>query len=161
MKFLRRIAQTAGLIALWAVLYPLIKIVLRGYASYLTSIFALVDFEYLSEYEEGFSIGFLVYFTFWYWFYLDGFFQEWEITKFESMELVMCLLHWTITSLIFILVPIILYHFMSIGLTAFTTVPSYVTYPTSAIYFIVCWIFTWIYPSRKIAEVRSWKRSQE
>lgn len=158
---LRRGAQTFGLIALWSVLYPLIRSLVKGYATYIGSIFEWADVDYLYENEKGISVFFLIYFTFFYWIYLDGFFREWEITKFEFLELGMVFLNWTLAAIGFTALPPGIYGVMYYGINGLTTVPKYLTYTTAILYFIGYLLYTWIYPSKKIAEVRSWRRAQE
>ena len=156
---LRRFIQTIGLVLLWRPLYPTIRNILRTIADYYSPRVPWVDLTFL--YSESLAIILLVYFTFWFWIYVDGFLREWEIARLQYLEVIACLIRWVRDLIYYIIQPPACAICMYVFIRKFNTVPHYVATTTALIYLAVWLILAWIYPSRRIKEVRSWRRSEQ
>lgn len=155
---LRRFIQTIGLVLLWRPLYPTIRDILRTIADYYSSRASWVDLTFL--YSESLAVILLVYFTFWFWIYVDGFLREWEIARLQYLEVIACLIRWVRDSILYIIQPPALALFMYALIRKFNTVPHYVATTTALIYLAIWLILAWLYPSKTINEVISWRRSE-
>ena len=156
--FLRRLASTVGLIALWAYLYPFILrvITLLPYRDDLA--FGWIQPEFIQS--ISFKVITLLYLTFWFGCYLDGFFNEWALIRFQSLQIMACGCRWLMQSIIRFFMPFIVSLGEYWGLVHFTTVPGWLQVATAIVFFLILMWLGWYYPSTKLAQIRYWKRFQ-
>lgn len=135
--FFRLCFITPGLIILWYFLYPWIAAVLA--AQYLNNSF--------------FRIGLLLFLTFWFYRYADGFFHECDSFKFLPLQIFVCGLRWLIIGVWNLLLPPFIGVSMYYGLLHYTDTPHWLTVVTSVFLFINRLFVGWIYPESRITDI--------
>ena len=143
---LRRFFQTVGFVPFWKI-YPMLRKILREIADYTSPRVSWVDLTFL--YDESLAVILLVYFTFWFWFYVDGFLREWEISRLQYLEVIACLLRWILYSIGYIFQPPVCAFGIYVCIRKFNTVPKYLAIATAFIYLAVWLILAWLYPQSK------------
>jgi hypothetical protein len=156
--FLRRLASTVGLIVLWAYLYPFILVVISLLPQRDGLAFGWISHEFLED--SFFKVTTLLYLTFWFGIYLDAFFNEWALLRFQSLQIVVCGCRWLIQSIIRLLLPFLVSLGEYWGLVHFTSTPSWLQRTTAIVFLIILALLGWYYPGSKLAQIYYWKRFQ-
>jgi len=154
--FLRRLASTVGLIVLWAHLYPFILATISVLPYEDDLAFGWIDPEVIKSIQ--FKVATLLYLTFWFGIYLDGFFNEWALVRFRSLQIMACGCRWLLQSIIRFFMPFLVSLGEYWGLVHFTTVPSWLQVTTAIVFFVFLVLLGWYYPSIKVSQIHYWKR---
>lgn len=141
-RFLRAFIITPGLIPLWHFLYPFLLNVLQ--ASSINSIY--LDNHYI-------EILLLLFLTFWFYHYADGFFYESEMIGLTPTQMLVCAAGWMVWGVWHLLFPPFVGVSMWYGLYHYTQVPTWLVIITSVFLFIWQLQIGWTYPDRRIAAV--------
>ena len=156
-NFFRRLSLTIGLIALWAKLYPFILKTIGLLPQKDGLAFGWISPELLASTE--FKVGTLLYLTFWFGIYLDGFFNEWSLIRLhQASQILVCLSRWVIQSFLRLMLPFLVSLGMYWGLVRYTIVPLLLQLVTALIAFIILGYLGWFYPSEKVRKIANWKR---
>lgn len=150
---------TGGLIIGWNRSYPFIIDTLNALAVLDNHAFHWGASEFIES--DVLRLSILFYMTAWWQLYIGAFFQEWDILRFEYLEIGACLGRWIKDSIVWLFFPLIFGLTMYFLLVYCTSVPWYVKAPVAFLYWLWKWIQGWSFPGRKIQEVHSLKRSRQ
>lgn len=156
--FLRRLASTVGLIILWARLYPFILAIISVLPYRDNLAFGWISPELVQS--IFFKVITLLYLTFWFGMYLDGFFNEWSLLRFQSLQIMACGCRWLVQSITRLLLPFLVSIGEYWGLVHFTTTPPLLQRTTAIVFFIILALLGWFYPNTKVAQIHYWKQFQ-
>jgi hypothetical protein len=145
MQLLRRLMITPLLIVVWHFLYPWILHVLAN-SAYAQDLSRRLDNRLL-------EIALLLFLTFWFYRYADGFFNECDLLGLAFVQMAVCATRWVVVGIWHLIAPPFIGVLMWYGLNHYTEVPSWLTATTSILLFLGLLQRGWTYPQDKVLAI--------
>lgn len=145
-QFLRVFVVIPGLVVLWRYLYPWLLEVLRSSSPHSNQ--GLVQ------------ILLLLFLTFWFYRYTDGYLSECELRRLSLLPMIACGVKWLIVGVWNLLTPPFSGVSLWYGLNHYTEVPRWLVMMTSMVIFLWFLRRGWLHPESKIAALSSQTRFQ-